>query len=125
MSDIHGKPPYSRFEDNCVAGYKAGGGPQEYLAQMVIDIRKQSAALRRLITFQHSYHEDECYPPRDFNHVRAVIGDLITDWVCYGEQEQRSVPVGVREDAEERLFQQIVDDLHKIGSVYASVEVSE
>lgn len=125
MSDIHGNPPYTRFEDNCVAGYKAGGGPQEYLAQMVIDIRKQSAALRRLVTFQHSYHEDNLHPPRDFNHVRAVIGDLITDWESYGEQEQHDVSEGVKRDAEERVFQQVVDDLHKIGRVYAAVKVSE
>lgn len=54
---------------------------------------------------EHSYHEDNLNPPRDFWHVRAICSQCEaspTGWFPYGEQEARKQPAGVKARAEAR-----------------------
>lgn len=61
------------------------------------------ALIERLISnaeVEWSYHEDNHRYPRDFWHVRVNWLGMSTDWVEYGEQEQRQLPEDVRLAAE-------------------------
>lgn len=56
--------------------------------------------LRDHIGIEWSYHDDDIHPPRPFNHVRANLGQLSTDWIKVGLQEQGVLTLAERAEGE-------------------------
>ncbi|AFU86768.1 hypothetical protein D869_gp146 [Caulobacter phage CcrRogue] len=128
MTNLIDLQPFTLAEHEALAAYKAGGGPAEYLADVVIDMRERisrAEAIRKVVQFEHKVFEDDAAAPRDFWHVRAVFGegDLVGDWVQYGELGDHRAPMSaeVRAHNENRAFNCTIDALLEIGKAYASV----
>jgi hypothetical protein len=74
--------------------------------------------LRTIVTYSHSYHEDENRYPRDFWHVKAWAGGVCTDWIRYGEQEEYTQLPGEVAAAEEAAFDTLCVDLQAVVDLF-------
>lgn len=120
---FHSSAPYTRFEQDFMAGLKTGGIPADALAEEMIKLRRQVAAIRRVVKFEHKVFDDDDRAPRPFWHVRAYIGPeesgMYGNWHCYGElgDHRKEVASDFRRKVEETVFQEVIDDL--MGVFYA------
>lgn len=83
------------------------------------------ARLRPLVDFEHHYREDDNRYPRDFWHVRAVLGDIDTGWRRYGEQEARTQVEAEKLAAEEDALEYLALSLAPLAEALSTQERGE
>lgn len=114
---INATTPYTDREQLDLGGYKAGGGPADFVPEVVGTMRLK-AKLRQTTKFEHKVFDDDAAAPRPFWHVRAVLGgedgSTTTEWFQYGDLGDHKLlgpghPVAA--EHEEKAFAQLFGDI--------------